>query len=419
MVASDPIPANNARGVPLGSSLECSGDNSRSEYLLVGGGLQNSLITLAILHHQPGAKLTLVERNTRLGGQHTWCFHANDVPPAARAWLDPLVANRWLQYDVHFPDRRRRLDDEYCAVTSDRLHQVVSEKIAGSPHAHVVQGTVEQMDPNGAQLTDGTRLVAELVVDSRGPQPNAAGTSEAYQKFLGLEMEIEPGSACSVPMLMDAAVAQTDGFRFVYVLPFAPDRILVEDTYYSRSSKLDRATLRERVEQYAKSVGIVVRRVIREEAGVLPIPLRVQAMQCVPASSGRRANKPLTSALAAGYAGGFFHPTTGYSFPVATRLALHLASRSPHGVFDDTFDTLMRRHHRQVRYCLLLNRMLFGAFAPDERYRVLEHFYRLPAATIRRFYALEMTVTDRARILCGRPPQGLSLRGLFAEKDLP
>jgi lycopene beta-cyclase len=52
----------------------------------------------------------------------------------------------------------------------------------------------------------------------------------------------------------------------------------------------------------------------------------------------------------------------------------------------------------------MLNRMLFGAASPPERYRVLEHFYRLPPATIGRFYAGRSTLLDKARILSGRAP---------------
>ncbi|MET0410020.1 MAG: lycopene cyclase family protein, partial [Polyangiaceae bacterium] len=58
----------------------------------------------------------------------------------------------------------------------------------------------------------------------------------------------------------------------------------------------------------------------------------------------------------------------------------------------------------------------FSAFAPAERFHVLERFYRLPEATIRRFYALELSSADRARILCGRPPSGLSLKRVFSRE---
>jgi lycopene beta-cyclase len=52
----------------------------------------------------------------------------------------------------------------------------------------------------------------------------------------------------------------------------------------------------------------------------------------------------------------------------------------------------------------LLNRMLFRAAAPDRRYRVLEHFYRLPEPLIGRFYAARLTALDKLRIVSGRPP---------------
>jgi lycopene beta-cyclase len=54
--------------------------------------------------------------------------------------------------------------------------------------------------------------------------------------------------------------------------------------------------------------------------------------------------------------------------------------------------------------------MLFGAFLPEARWNALQRFYRLPPDTIRRFYALETTRGDRLRIVCGRPPRGISLR---------
>ena len=48
--------------------------------------------------------------------------------------------------------------------------------------------------------------------------------------------------------------------------------------------------------------------------------------------------------------------------------------------------------------------MLFRAAAPEHRYRVLEHFYRLDPGLIARFYAGRSTAADKMRILSGRPP---------------
>ena len=48
--------------------------------------------------------------------------------------------------------------------------------------------------------------------------------------------------------------------------------------------------------------------------------------------------------------------------------------------------------------------MLYRAAEPGQRYRVLEHFYRLPEELIGRFYAGWPTAWDKLRVLTGRPP---------------
>jgi lycopene beta-cyclase len=60
--------------------------------------------------------------------------------------------------------------------------------------------------------------------------------------------------------------------------------------------------------------------------------------------------------------------------------------------------------------------MLYRAAAPEKRYRVLEHFYRLPEPLIARFYAGRLTRWDKLRVLSGRPPVpvGGALRALLS-----
>lgn len=384
------------------SSTRAASDSPGDEYLLVGGGLQSGLIALALLEQRPDTRLLLIEREPELGGNHTWCFHAGDVPARARPWLDPLVVQSWDCHDVRFPQHRRRLRQEYSAVTSARLHQVVSERVQRAPHARLLRASVRTVEPGRVVLDDGTERRAQLVIDARGPTRNPAAPAQAVQKFLGLELQVARGSVPEFPVLMDATVEQIDGFRFVYLLPWAADRVLIEDTYYSGSADLDRAAVARRILDYAEQHGMAVQRVLREESGILPLPLRSD----VPGAT--------EGLVQAGYAGGLFHPTTGYSLPVAVRFALHIASRPAPAALGASYRDWIGRHRRQVRYAVWLNRLLFEAFAPEQRRHVLERFYRLPAATIGRFYALETTPLDRARILCGRPPTGFSLSRLLA-----
>ena len=101
-----------------------------------------------------------------------------------------------------------------------------------------------------------------------------------------------------------------------------------------------------------------------------------------------------------------FHPTTGYSLPHAVRLADAVAASSE--LSSSALRALTRGHSREAwrrqSFFRLLNRMLYRGAEPGSRYRVLEHFYRLPEDLIGRFYAGRLTVWDKLRVLTGRPP---------------
>ncbi len=378
------------------------------DYLLVGGGLQNSLIALAVLEASPAARLAIVEQAAALGGNHTWCFHSDDISPAATSFVEPLVAHRWPGYEVAFPRLARSLSTPYAAVTCASLDRTMRARVDAAPNATLLLGArAESVTGDGAVLADGRRLTAELVIDARGPERCAvADAHTGYQKFVGLEVSVSVPHGRDRPFLMDATVEQVDGFRFVYTLPLGPDRLLIEDTYFSDTPTLNVGKITAEVHAYAATRGYQIDKVIRTERGVLPLPWA----GAYPA--------PAEGPLVAGYQGGWFHPVTGYSFPVAVRLAEYVANTPLGEVFGPGLAAMARAHHKQLAYCYRLNKMLFQWFAPADRYNVLERFYRLPEATIRRFYALTLTAGDRARIVFGRPPRGLSLRAALRGRSV-
>jgi lycopene beta-cyclase len=197
---------------------------------------------------------------------------------------------------------------------------------------------------------------------------------------------------------MDATVPQHDGYRFVYTLPFAPDRMLIEDTYYSDTPALDVSLLQERCLDYARQRGWRVAETVRTETGVLPIVLSGD-LDAV--ARWKEAGVP-----ALGLRGGFFHHTTSYSLPFAVRCADAIAALCP--LTSETLDAAAAawaaRHWENQAFFRLLNRMLFWAAKPEQRYRVLERFYELREPLIERFYSSTLTIADRARILLGWPP---------------
>jgi lycopene beta-cyclase len=219
---------------------------------------------------------------------------------------------------------------------------------------------------------------------------------------VGLELQLAEPGPWAHPIVMDACVPQIDGYRFFYVLPFSPTRVLVEETRFSDAPELDHDSMRAAVLAYAQENDLVITDVVRTESGVLPMPYTM------------RRSWPTGRPLVAGYAGGFLHPATGYSVPVATRLARMVVDSYPNGPTTGEWDTFVGRHRRQYRYAAFLNRLLFTAYPPPDRAHIFEWFYRLPSPLIERFYRMELTPADMARIFAGRPPRGFSPKFLRA-----
>jgi lycopene beta-cyclase len=364
--------------------------SGRFEGIIVGGGLAGGLAALALLHRRPSLRLALVEREPHLGGSHTWSFHQDDAPPAARPWLEPLVAHRWDGYAVRFPGLRRELAIPYASIPGHRLDTVVQARLKETGAPLLTGREASRLSARAVDLADGERLEADWVLDARGPLATQPTAGTGFQKFVGLEVRLSAPYAPVRPILMDATVAQQDGYRFLYLLPFGPERVLVEDTCFANGPALDRDRLRAGALAYLEERGLAPAEVVREEEGVLPMPWRV-------------APRTPVEALAIGVRGGFFHPGTGYSLAAAVRLAHWLASLPTLPPPDETFADHTRGHARQAAFARMLNAMFFR-LPGGARWRLLERFYRLPEPVIRRYYSLETTWADRARILLERPP---------------
>jgi lycopene beta-cyclase len=364
----------------------------------VGGGLANVLIAMKLRAARPNTNMLVLEQGPSLGANHTWSFHESDLTPQQRAWIAPLVIASWPRQEVRFPSGRRVLETGYASISSERLHAVAMDLLGPAVRLNC---PVRDVQPNAVTTADGTTLTVPLVIDGRGAlqeQPLALG----YQKFVGLEIETDGPHGQPHPIIMDATVPQTDGYRFVYTLPFAATRLLIEDTYYSDTADLDTAALGTGVEAYAASQGWKIKRVIRREAGVLPITLagdideHWQIMgQAIP-RSGLRA--------------WLFHATTGYSFPNAVRLAEELSTAPD--LSSAAVARLIEKRSRETwkaqAIFRLLNRSMFLAADPPGRVRILDRFYaKLPTAAIERFYAGTLRTTDimlLMAIMATKPP---------------
>lgn len=366
----------------------------RAELALVGGGLANCLIAHRIVSRDPDFPLLVIESGPTLGGHHTWSFQHTDLSPAQRRWVEPLVAHSWDSHELRFPGHHRTLPSPYSSVTSKRMHDVVGASLGDRC---LLGRKATAVAPRSVRLEDGTEIQARAVIDGRG-DPGGNCLEIGFQKFLGLFVRLENEHGLAGPVLMDATVAQRDGYRFVYTLPFSSRELLIEDTYYSDGAELDRAELQAGIVDYARCRNWSIADIVDEETGVLPIVLD--------GDIGKFWEQPPQGVARSGMRAALFHPTTGYSLPEAVRLADEIVDRRGAGS-DELFELTRRRSvdlWRRTAYFRMLNRMLFRAADPDRRYLVFERFYRLPRGLIERFYAGRLEWKDKLRVLIGKPP---------------
>jgi lycopene beta-cyclase len=363
------------------------------DLILIGGGLANGLIAWRLKMLRPQLRVLLVEKDAALGGNHTWSFYENDLTTEQHAWLAPLVARTWPAYEVRFPGHARKLHCACHSISSERFHQELMRALGDDV---LLNARVTDIASRSLRI-NGRRYEAGALIDGRGPVASKH-LQVAYQKFLGQELILAEPHGQALPIIMDATVPQQDGYRFVYTLPFDERRILVEDTYYSNGPEQDLPRLREGVRAYAQHRGWKIESIAREETGVLPVALSGDIERFW---EDKPPGLPCSGLRAA-----LFHATTGYSLPHAVRLADELGALQ-------NFDSAELFRHIRAHSCeqwrsqgfmRMLNRMLFHAAAPEQRYRVLQRFYRLPPALIARFYAAQPTLLDQLRILSGKPP---------------
>jgi lycopene beta-cyclase len=367
----------------------------RDGLLIAGGGLAGSLAALAMARLRPEVPILLVEEGESFGGNHIWSFFDEDVEDTDRSLVEPLISHRWQGYYVAFPGHSRKLKAGYNSVRSEQLDQVVRHTLR--PDQYRLGTKVVAVRENELVLLGGEKIRADGAIDARGAA-NLSMLDLGWQKFVGREYRFAEPHKVDRPVIMDATVDQSDGYRFVYCLPFDEHRMLIEDTYYADTPELDVNGVGERLEAYVATRGWRGGTIERQETGVLPVAMGgdFNAFWRV---GGARVAK-------IGLRGGFFHPTTGYSLPDAIRTAALLADQRDfngaalHDLFEREADSMWRRRD----FYRTLNTMLFRAADPRERYKVLERFYRLDPALISRFYAGKTGVLDKMKIMSGKPP---------------
>ena len=370
----------------MGADISC-------DIAIVGGGLAGGLTAYALSVKRPDLSVRLIDPAAAFGGNHVWSFFTSDIAPDDWWIVEPFIDHQWDHYETRFPAHRRTFASPYNSIRSQHYDGHLRSSL---PAAVPVQGEAVEVSQTAVYLSDQRKIAAKGVFDGRGVA-DLDHLDFGWQKFVGQEYRTARPHGLTHPIVMDATVAQIDGYRFVYALPFGDDRIFIEDTYYSDGPEIDRDALTTRIRDYATAQGWDLSELIHQEIGALPVTMGGD-FDAYWHSGGEAAKIGVRAAL--------FHGTTGFSLPDAVRTASMIAKLDDlsGAAIAEAVHKFARQRWADGGFYRLLDRMLFRAATPDTRRDVLQRFYGLGPSLIQRFYAGNTTLLDKARILSGKPP---------------
>ena len=320
------------------------------DYLLVGGGAAG--LSLAYyLAQEPrlaNKRILLIEPEAKDQNDRTWSYWADAPTP-----FDELAVGNWHNIAFRAPGFERVLNlgkYRYYTVRGLDFYRFVHQALAARPAQFtVLRGRVASLENTGVGIVARTEaseeITARYAFDSRPPTPVPRPGRHRYllQHFVGWEIEttrdvFDP----SVVEFMDFRGPQHHEARFMYVLPFAPRRALVEYTLFS-AQVLAQAEYEAHILDYLNNtLGLTSAdyRILEKETGAIP-------MTDHPLPAGVGAN-----IINLGTRAGRAKPSTGYAFrriqAQSARLAAALAAtgQPPRHLTGDRwqfrfFDTLL------------------------------------------------------------------------------
>jgi lycopene beta-cyclase len=295
----------------MSNVMKCDAD-----LIILGGGCAGLSLAMRLAELGEKAPKTLIlESRTEYIHDRTWCFWGH--PDAG---MMELVSHEWNTFSISTPsDRivRRCPTSPYQMIPSGAFYSAAQERIARIPGIELLLGTDVTSEPSKSKgnglwslMSGQGELSAKWIVDTRPGGLHGLAQPHLWQSFLGREIETEED--CFDPdcaELMDFSGSTPSGILFLYLLPFAKNRALVEATVFD-PHPLTPLELESPLQSLLeKRLGGTPFSVLRSEHGILP-------MGQTPVTPPRE-----LGLVRVGLTAGGARPSTGYAFQRIQRWA--------------------------------------------------------------------------------------------------
>lgn len=316
-------------------------------------------------------------------------------------WLDELDAlGLGGVLRRSWPQSRVCLDADRSVLLPRAYGQVDADALRARLACPIRQGEAMALEANAVRLADGTVLNAKVVVDASGHGSpfvrRRGGRSPGVQRAWGATLRVDghPWPLDEMRLMDFTAAPGAEGDpSFLYVMPYGPDRVFVEETSLVGRPPVAFEVLEARLQARLHGLGVEVRAVGEVERCHIPMGVPLPDL-----------DQPV---LAFGGAASMVHPATGYMLTSVLRQAEVVATAlAAEPTAAAGWAALWPRERRRVWTILT-----YG----------MEVLLTLDQAQIQRFFAGFFEADDWAAFLAGTqrvPELTATMRQVFARVPL-
>lgn len=370
------------------------------DYILAGGGCAGLSLVYHLLESSlKESQILIIDPNQGEIPNKTWCYWSKEALP-----IHPQSA-RFSWNSFYLKDEAQQLTKplnelSYHHLNSHDFFAHVLEKIRQFPNVHFLKEEVVALTPTGTEIQVTTHTAdsfsASFVFDSR-VESSDSDQSILKQVFIGIRIKVsEPLFDPKKWGLMDFETRSSNGFDFIYTLPFSTHEALIEYTAYTTEERSEEELLKELQEFLKQKYGSIAYDIQFQESGKIPMSTRNFFSSVSPRH------------IPIGTAAGWTKPSTGYTFaPIQENCAaivanlerneltsLHFPRKSRFIFYDNILLTIAHRWPKRLPG-LFLN--LFSSSRPE---------------LVFRFLSEKTTFSEEIRLLSGLK-FGIFLKGLL------
>ncbi|RXG24158.1 lycopene cyclase family protein [Leeuwenhoekiella marinoflava] len=278
------------------------------DYIILGAGLSGLMLAKALVSdpYFKDKSILILDKSEKNTNDRTWCFWSENT----QDW-DAIISKKWES--ILFKGENVKVEIplknySYNRIEGFDFYESVFKILSASKQVTFKTEAFQNLTEteSGVEVTTSQKTYTATQVFSSILPPERLKNQTQFpvlqQHFIGWEVRTQESVFNpEVATFMDFSIPQSGNTRFMYVLPTAVNKALVEYTLFSEKL-LPKAEYEAAIKDYMEALGASEYEVTATEQG------------CIPMTAYSFEQHNSTNLMHIGTAGGWTRGSTGYTF---------------------------------------------------------------------------------------------------------